>query len=203
MEKKKETRSGRFYTMVGIIAMVFVLPAVIFSFIHPDDFDPIKYWCFYYPAYTLFGGGFYFPFYLDSFVSFAIFGSVIAIVVYSLVGIWKTRDRAKKSNYIWPFFGGIVMILLACLVFASIASDFTYVAKGQYCETEVDLAQLKRRARHGKKGTTYHLGRWELDVYQYRDLEEQQQSLTPGNRVKLKTYYLPKGRQVLKYEVVD
>ena len=51
MKRVKEAKSRQIQTImscVAILLVIFFILAVVFAIIHPEGFDPIKYWGFYY-----------------------------------------------------------------------------------------------------------------------------------------------------------
>ena len=176
MKTKKEILSDKILTIIGLFAILFMLLAIV-AIIHPEGFDPIKYWGFYYWAYKLFGEQLYFPYFLSKFFEFFLFLFFLAIIVIAAISS-KKQGKLSKLKLLWFTFGVILISFVAYLIVSkSLTIDLPYIQKNEYCEQKNDLHELRRHRNKGRGGGIYyHLGRLEIDVYQYRDLKAKREN---------------------------
>jgi len=178
MKRVKEAKSRQIQTImscVAILLVIFFILAVVFAIIHPEGFDPIKYWGFYYWMYKLFGAHLYLPFFLSIFFTLAIF-FVFFVGIFAAIKM-NHKSSNLKIRYLWYTLGVISIVVITFLNIKTVAQDLSYIQKGEYCEKEIDLHQLKRRKSSGRGHSIYYdLERLRLNVYQYRDLKAKKEN---------------------------
>ena len=175
MKTKKEVLSDKILTIIGLFVILFMLLAIV-AIIHPEGFDPIKYWGFYYWAYKLFGEQLYFPYFLSTFFLFSLFLFFLTMtVIFNMSS--KKKEKLSKLRYLWFALGGILLAFVSYHMTKNFTTDFSYIQKNEYCEQKNDLHELRRHRSSGRGGGIYyHLGRLELNVYQYRDLKAKKEN---------------------------
>ncbi len=177
MEKKKNTIIDKFYIILGISVILLGIPSFIITIIHPDGFNAITYWIFYYPAYKLFGGELYLPYYLDMVGTFIILLLFAGIVLIAIID-WRKKTNKPKLQYLWYSLFVVIVGIVSYFMVKSVTEDMSYIAKNTYCEDVVDLYDLQRRESSGRGHRIYYrLDKWHLDVYQYRELKQVQESI--------------------------
>lgn len=116
------------------------------------------------------------------------------------------RDRIKSE---YGSLNKIVQITVLCLLFAlvyyfysSIIKDTFLLYKNKYSIVDVNITDVKKLSRKGSN--IYCINYLSLDVYQYKELQKKKEKYNVKkidlDRIKLKVYYLPNTKDVIKYE---
>lgn len=152
---------------------------------------------------------------------------LIVVIIVLIYLVLPDNNQKKKANWVSWIILLLAATIMSCMGYLFIRStiiDAIAVYNNRYEILDTDITHIKKSVNRGKRGShsnTYRIiyiereqlpdkdiyteeKHIDLDAYQYRELkkikEEYESKQIPLYKVKLKAYYLPISRNVVKYE---
>ncbi|NDW11088.1 hypothetical protein [Dysgonomonas sp. 520] len=207
MKRYRPIIKEKILPLLVIIAFALAFIFMLLSLFYPEGAESVIYWLFYYPAYSLFGGGFYFPYYLHLAILVPVLLLFAFMIIYAAIQSQKEGAKPIKK---WRKYGTVVLVIIICAFVAilftrSLIIDLRHILKGEYEERIENIESLRRYKSSGRSAFyKFRIGRMNLNLYQYRELKKlkDEADSLPGT-IQVKIYYLPSSRETLKYEIIS